>query len=95
MTDNLRIDEQYSIPIRSSDEPLNRSNDVSDEERSVLSLNDCPDCKMISTLPSAILKVPDMLYPRCSINIEEGIGKGNFGAVFKGKVRIGNARYFL
>lgn len=95
MTDNLHIDEHYSIPLQSSDEPLNRPNDASAEEGSVLSLNDCPDCKMISSLPSAILKIPDMLYPRCSINMEEGIGKGNFGAVFKGKVRIGNARYFL
>ena len=95
MTDNLNIDEHYSIPIQSSDDPINGLDDVSDENGSVLSVNDCPDCKMISLLPSAILKVPDMLYPRCSINIEEGIGKGNFGAVLKGKVRIANARYCL
>ena len=95
MADDLHIDEHhYSIPMQSSDEPSNRPTDISAEVGSVLSLNDCLDCKMVSSLPSAILKVPDMLYPRCLINIEEGIGKGNFGAVLKGKVKIGNARYF-
>ena len=62
------------------------------ESISITSANECVDCLMISSLPSDILKLPDMLYPRCSVTIEEGIGFGNFGTVCKGSLRIGNAR---
>ena len=62
------------------------------ESISITSANECVDCQMVASLPSDILKLPDMLYPRCSVTIEEGIGFGNFGTVCKGSLRIGNAR---
>ena len=47
---------------------------------------------MISTLPVAIAKLPDMLYPRCAITIEGNLGNGQFGSVFKGLLKMGKAR---
>ena len=92
ISDNLYVIDNFVKPLTPTKEfpvdDLNKGN----EEGSVFSVNDCQDCKMISTLPLAFLKLPDMLYPRCSIMIEEGIGYGNFGTVLKGNLRIGKAR---
>ena len=90
--DNLYNIDQFVNPPTSSDELEHALNAASVDGVSVFSGNDCQDCRMIDTLPPAILRLPDMLYPRCSINIEEGIGYGNFGAVFKGNLRMGKAR---
>ena len=80
--------EAFNLIKNPSDDNMN----VVHESISITSANECVDCLMISSLPSDILKLPDMLYPRCSVTIEEGIGFGNFGTVCKGSLRIGNAR---
>ena len=80
--------EVFNLIKRSSDNNMN----VMHETISISSVNECVDCLMVSSLPSDILKYPDMLYPRCSVTFEEGIGFGNFGTVCKGSLRIGIAR---
>ena len=80
--------EAFNLIKRPSDDIMNFRH----ESISIISANECADCQMVSSLPSDILKLPDMLYPRCSVTIEEGIGFGNFGTVCKGSLRIGNAR---
>lgn len=90
--DNLHAIDPFVNPPTSSGELERVINVSSLDDDSVLSVNNCQDCLMLHSLPSAIQRLPDMLYPRCSINIEEGIGYGNFGAVFKGNLRLGKAR---
>ena len=89
---NLQTGNEYIQVNNLMDRPPDEELDAMHEKCSIISSNECEDCQMISSLPSAFLKLPDMLYPRCSINIEEGIGFGNFGTVCKGSLRIGNAR---
>ena len=92
LPNNIQAGNEYIQVTSFTDRPPDDDLDAMHEKGSIITANECKDCQMISSLPSAILKLPDMLYPRCSITIEEGIGFGNFGTVCKGSLRIGNAR---
>ena len=89
---NINAENEYIETFDLRNEPSEDHLDLMCENNSIISSNECEDCQMITSLPSAILKLPDMLYPRCSVTIEEGLGFGNFGTVFKGSLRIANAR---
>ena len=54
--------------------------------------SECPDCSILNTLPNALTESENLLYPRCTVDIEEKIGHGNYGSVLKGYLRMGNAR---
>ena len=52
----------------------------------------CPDCSALNTLPKTIAELEDILYPRCTVDMEEKLGYGNYGSVLKGYLRMGKAR---
>ena len=44
-------------------------------------------------IPEWLSSTPDMFYPPSLLTKGKGLGKGNFGAVFEGKLSLGNAVY--
>ena len=52
----------------------------------------CPDCSILNTLPKPIIELQDILYPRCTVDMEEKLGCGNYGSVLKGYLSMGKAR---
>ena len=54
--------------------------------------SECPDCSILNTLPNTLTESEKLLYPRCTVDIEEKLGHGNYGSVLKGYLRMGQAR---
>ena len=48
-----------------------------------------------SILPQWLRVRPEMIYPHSSIELNHELGKGQFGCVFKGNLRQGNAVYVI
>ena len=77
------------LPTQGMTQPIVSDNE---EDQNTDNLRECADCNMFSELPDSISQLPDMLYPRCSVDIEEKLGHGNFGSVLKGYLKMGKAR---
>ena len=80
-------------PIEEDSISTNKNNENCSDENCNTSISSCcDDCRMVSELPSILTKSPYMLYPRCIVTIEGDLGKGNFGTVFIGNLKMGKAR---
>ena len=88
-TDDRLVNRSFEIP----------ESDIEDQQlitiinnQNTIAFNDCPDCAILSTLPKPIIELKDILYPRCTVDMEEKLGYGNYGSVLKGYLRMGKAR---
>ena len=70
-------------------------NQINPETQNLVSSCHCTNCQIMSSLPKPMSEMPDMLFPRCCTDIDGTLGHGNFGSVFKGSLKMGNARSVL
>ena len=97
-------DNSTSGNTSTDDQWINRSFEMSESEiegqqitnirhtQNELGSSKCPDCSILNTLPNPIAELEDILYPRCTVDMEEKLGYGNYGSVLKGYLRMGKAR---